>query len=298
MSLAFVYAGQGSQKVGMGADFYDEFPGVREVFDAVPHIREICFTDSQGLLSQTKYTQPCMVTFAVAITDLLKAHGIIPEMVAGLSLGEYSALYAAEVFDAKTVISLIEYRGTIMQESTQGIDCRMVAILGADISIVEQAIGQVEGIADIANINCTGQIVIGGETEAVNQAADIAKSLGAKKCIPLNVSGPFHTRMMQEAAELLKVRLDETKIGDMKIPVVFNISGGFLTDIKHALAMQIKSPVQFEKTIRTMQESGVDTVIEIGPGKVLSGFIKKTAPEIKVLSIETRSDFEWVKQQL
>ena len=294
MSLGIVYAGQGSQKVGMGQDFYEKFVSVRKFYDHHPDIRDVSFTDEKGLLNQTMYTQPAMVAFAIAVTDLLQDAGVKPSVTAGLSLGEFSALYSAGVFDAETVMSLIRYRGKIMQESTTDMACSMVAVLGLELDLVKKAVESVKGIVDITNVNCPGQVVIGGEKAAVTAASAIAKELGAKKCIPLNVSGPFHTRMMSDAGELLKKQLDGIKIHDMQMPVVFNVSGDFDGDVKDNLVRQIKSPVQFEQTIRTMQANGVDTIIEVGPGKVLSGFIKKTAPEIKTLAIETAIDFNEV----
>lgn len=299
MRLAFVYAGQGSQKAGMGKDFYENCPSVQAVFDNTPcdfAIKETCFDDPENLLSQTRYTQPCMVTFAVAVTDLLKTEGIVPEAVAGLSLGEYSALYAAGVFDRETVLSLVAYRGKVMEETTKGIDSKMIAVLGADYDTVKKAVdsAQDKGVVDIANLNCTGQIVIGGETAAVEAAAEQAKSLGAKRCIPLNVSGPFHTRLMEEASVLLKEKLDNAEFHDMQVPVIFNITGESLAEgmtVKEALTKQVKSSVYFEKTIQTMKAMGIDTIVEIGPGKVLAGFVKKTAPEIRVIGIDSYTEF-------
>lgn len=274
--IAFVYAGQGSQYLGMGEGFTDEHLDEEE-------------------LKQTKYVQPAMLSIEIAITDALKKEGITPDVVAGLSLGEYAALYAAGVWDAETALDIVTYRGQIMQETTKDMNCSMIAILGLDYDTVQKSL---DG-AEISNINCPGQIVVAGETEAVEKTAGRAKTLGAKRCIPLNTSGPFHTSMMEKASKLLEEKFKKTKFNEMKIPVIANVTGETLTgDIADSLVKQVKSAVQFEKTIKTLEKMGVDTAIEIGPGKVLSGFIKKTAPNIRVINIETRSDFECAKQQL
>ena len=277
--LAFVYAGQGSQYVGMGEGFADE-------------------VWSEEQLKQTKFVQPAIVSIEIAITDALKEAGICPDVVAGLSLGEYAALYASGVWDKATTMDIIAYRGKVMQQATAEAQCIMTAILGLDSDLVKKAI-DVKGFVQIANYNCTGQIVIAGEAEAVIKAAEKAKELGARKCIPLNTSGPFHTSLMEDASQLLAEKFKEIEFSDMKIPVISNVTGEILQgNIAQSLVAQVKSPVQFEKTIQTMQKMGVTRVIEIGPGKVLSGFIKKQTPQIQTYNIETRSDFECVKQQL
>lgn len=304
MKLAFVYAGQGSQKVSMGKDFYEQFSSVRNVFDNAPvdfDLKKLCFEGPETILSQTKYTQPCMVAFAAAVTDLLKKEEIIPSVAAGLSLGEYSALYAAGAFDLEAVLSIVAYRGKIMQESTAGINSGMVAILGLSEEAVQQAVNQAKdlGVCEIANRNCSGQIVIGGEKNAVEIAAEHAKKLGAKRCVSLNVSGPFHTSLMEKASEKLAQKLDEITISSMQFPIVFNATGEALADstkIRELLVKQIKSPVLFEQSIKTMESMGIDTIVEIGPGKVLSGFIKKTARTIRLYQIEdVPGFFETVK---
>lgn len=297
MKLGFVYAGQGSQTVGMGKDFYQADPGVRALFDDIQlefDWKQVMWQGPAEQLSQTQYTQPCMVAFGAAVTDLLARQGIVPQVVAGLSLGEYSALYAAGAMDAKTAVSLVAYRGKVMAQTTQHMDCKMVAVLGLDETAVTQAVAGV-GKVWLANLNCPGQIVIGGEAAAVDQAAENAKGLGAKRCLPLQVSGPFHTPLMDEASALLAQRLEQVPIGTPAIPLICNVTGQILTqDVKENLALQIKSPVRFEQTIRTMEQLGVDTVIEIGPGKVLSGFIKKTAPAIQTFAVETADDLSAV----
>ena len=298
--IAFVYAGQGSQKVGMGMDFYETYKTVQNCFDNISldfNIKEIMFQGPKDRLTETKYTQPCMAAFAAAITELFFAEGIRPNYVAGLSLGEYSALYASSVFDFEMLMSLVAYRGRVMQETTEGFDCSMSAILGLEEKKVQQAVDSAVsfGIVSIANLNCSGQIVIGGETKAVKKAELSAKELGAKRCMPLQVSGPFHTAMMEEASALLCSRLGKTVFQEMQIPVLFNVTGDCRQDgqtILDLLTAQIKSPVQFEKIIKRLERLSVDTVIEIGPGKVLSGFFKKTAPGITVHAVEDVASFQ------
>ena len=269
MKLAFVYAGQGSQHVGMGKDFYQQFPQFAELFDHAPvdfDLKQLCFEGPEEQLAQTRYTQPCMAAFAVGVTDLLYQEGIRPQIAAGLSLGEYSALYAAGVFSRGTVISTVALRGWAMEEAAAGLDCSMTAVLGLDREKLQQACdGAAElGVVQICNYNCPGQLVIGGEKAAVDKAGELAKELGAKRCMPLKVSGP-----MEE--------------GDA-IPAL--------------LERQVQSSVYWEDTIRRMEADGIDTVVEIGPGKALCGFFKKTAPGIKTYHIDTAADFHSVVSAL
>ena len=230
MKLAFVYAGQGSQFAGMGKDLYEQYPTARAVFDQFPadfDLRTTCFADPNGLLNQTRYTQPCMLAVAMAITDILAENGITPAMTAGLSLGEYSALYCAGVLDRKTAAELIGFRGQAMQKASEGVESGMTAILGLDRELVQKACGQAqgEGVVCPANFNCPGQIVIGGERRAVDAAAQNALLLGARKAVPLTVSGPFHTFFMQPAGYALRDRFKTVTFHEMKIPVVFNCLG-------------------------------------------------------------------------
>ncbi len=306
MKLAFVYAGQGSQKVGMGSDFYREFPLFAQVFDHAPvdfDLKELCFSGPEEKLSQTRYTQPCMAAFAVGVTDLLYQEGIRPQLAAGLSLGEYSALYAAGVFSRGTVISTVALRGKAMEEAAAGLDCGMTAVLGLDREKLQNACdGASElGVVQICNYNCPGQLVIGGEKAAVDRAGEIAKELGAKRCMPLKVSGPFHTRLMKPAGDVLAKHFNTISFGPMAFPVYFNCKGGPMEDgdtIPALLERQVQSSVYWEDTIRRMAADGVDTVVEIGPGKALSGFFKKTAPEIKTYHIDTAADFHSVASAL
>ena len=301
MKLAFLYAGQGSQKMGMGRDLYEEFPSIRSCFEnksAGFDLKELCFEAPLEVLSKTRYTQPCMAAIAMAITKLLYDEGIYPSYAAGLSLGEYSALYASGVFDDDSLISILAFRGKVMEETTANIKSKMCAVFNLSEERIMEAIDKVNslnlGVVACANFNCPGQIVIGGEEKAVDAAAEICKRMGAKRCVPLNVSGPFHTPLMEEASVLLGERLEQTKLYDMSFSVVFNSTADILGDgetIPHILKNQIKSPVLFEKTIYRLRSMGVDTIIEIGPGRVLSGFVRKTAPEIVSYTIEDVESF-------
>ena len=306
MKLAFVYAGQGSQHVGMGKDFYQEFTLFAQVFDHAPvdfDLKKLCFEGPEEQLSQTRYTQPCMAAFAVGVTDLLYQEGIRPQLAAGLSLGEYSALYAAGVFSRGTVISTVALRGRAMEEAAAGLDCSMTAVLGLDREKLQQACnGAAElGTVQICNYNCPGQLVIGGEKAAVDKAGELAKELGAKRCMPLKVSGPFHTRLMKPAGDALAAHFKTIDFQPMALPVYFNCLGGPMDagdNIPALLERQVQSSVYWEDTIRRMEAEGVDTVVEIGPGKALSGFFKKTAPGIRTCHIDTAADFHSVVSAL
>ena len=306
MKLAFVYAGQGSQKVGMGRDFYERYPEFRDVFDSAPvdfDLKSLCFDGPEEQLSQTQYTQPCMVAFAIGVTDLLAKEGIRPDATAGLSLGEYSALYCAGVFDRLTAMSVVYLRGRAMREAAWGLECGMTAVLGLEREKLQQACDQAAqlGVVQICNYNCPGQLVIGGEKAAVDRAGELAKELGAKRCMPLKVSGPFHTRLMKAAGDVLAAYFQLIPFRPMELPVYFNCKGGPKEEgetVQALLERQVQSSVYWEDTIRRMEADGIDTIVEIGPGKTLTSFVKKTAPGIKTYTIDTADDFEKVVQAL
>ena len=300
MSLAFLYAGQGSQHPGMGADLYEAHPAFRAVLDAAGvdfDLKTTMFTDPDGVLNLTEYTQPCMVAFAAGMTALLAERGIVPDYAAGLSLGEYSALQCAGVFTAPQAISLAAFRGKAMAAAAAGRPCGMTAVLGLDREKLQEACRQAAGagVVEIANYNCPGQLVIGGEQAAVDKVAALAKELGAKRCLPLKVSGPFHTSLLAPAGDALREKFKETAFGAMRIPVLFNCLGremGPEDTIPALLEKQVQTSVYMEDTIRRLAELGVDTIVEIGPGKALIGFVKKTAPAIKTYAVETCADLD------
>ena len=306
MSIAFLYAGQGSQHPGMGADLYETYPQFRAVLDGAEldfDVKEVSFQDSQGVLNETRYTQPCMVAFAVGVTQILNHEGIRPDYVAGLSLGEYSALQAAGVFNPQQAISLVAFRGKVMAEAAKGVPCGMTAVLGLDREKLEQACDEASalGVVCIANYNCPGQLVIGGHQEAVDEAARLAKEMGARRCMPLKVSGPFHTPLLKPAGDALAEKFKGETFGEMQVPVLFNCLGremGPDDTIPALLERQVQSSVYMEDTIRRLAELGVDTIVEIGPGKVLSGFVRKTTPEIKTYAVETVADVQALVQAL
>ena len=305
MKIAFLYAGQGSQKAGMGRDLYEASAAFRSAFDAAAldfDLKAVCFEDAKGLLGQTQYTQPCMVAFASGVTAALYEAGIRPEYVAGLSLGEYSALQAAGVFTAKQAVELAAYRGRAMAKAAEGIESAMTAVLSLDRKALERCCEEASalGVVRICNYNCPGQLVIGGEKAAVERAGELAKAAGARRLTPLRVSGPFHTSLMQPAADALAARFETEAFGDMQIPVLFNCLGDMKGEesIAELLVRQVKSSVYMEDTIRRLAGLGVDTIVEIGPGRALTGFVRKTAPEITCYGVEDAASLQAVLEAL
>ena len=300
MSLAFLYAGQGTQHPGMGADLYEAYPAFRAVVDSADvdfDLKTAMFSDPDGVLNQTEYTQPCMVAFAAGMTAILAEKGITPAYAAGLSLGEYSALQCAGVFTAGQAVSLAAFRGRAMASAAAGRPCGMTAVLGLDREKLQQACRQAAdaGVVEIANYNCPGQLVIGGEKAAVEKAAALAKELGAKRALPLKVSGPFHTSLLKPAGDALAERFRSVEFAPMAFPVLFNCLGREMGEgdtIPALLERQVQSSVRMEDTIRRLEALGVDTIVEIGPGKVLSGFVRKTCPAIRTFAVETCADLD------
>ncbi|WP_294578239.1 ACP S-malonyltransferase [uncultured Thomasclavelia sp.] len=298
--IGFVYAGQGSQVVGMGKSFYDNYQVAKDVFDQIDldiDVKKLCFEGPIEELSKTSNTQPCMVAVAIVATKLLKENGINPDYVAGLSLGEYSALNAAGVLDDQTAINLVRFRGQAMEEAAAGIDSKMIAIIGLDRDLLNEAVAEASdlGVVSIANYNCPGQLVIGGEAAAVTKASELALEKGARRAIPLNTSGPFHTKLLEPASLKLKEKFQEVTFHEMQVPVIFNSTAKELeagVTVAQMLEKQVKSSVYFEDSIRYMLANGVDTIVEIGPGKVLSGFVRKIDRKIKTYQVEDQASLE------
>lgn len=308
MKLGILFAGQGSQKPGMGADFYEKSRRFQAVFDLLPpEQRRAAFEGPMEVLSDTRNTQPVMVAFAAGVmaelSPALSELGVEPAMAAGLSLGEYSALHAAGVFDAKTAIDLVTKRAAAMADAAKGVDCAMKAVLGLARETLASCCAEAAdyGTVQIANYNCPGQIVIAGERNAVERAAALALTAGAKRCVPLPVSGPFHTKFMEPAGRVLDGIFAETVFEEMHFPVVFNAVGREKRPeeaVSDLLVRQVSGSVYFEDTIKAMAAAGVDTVIEIGPGKALSGFVRKTDRNMKVMNIDTWEDLQKVVEEL
>ena len=277
MKTAFLFAGQGSQAVGMGKDFYDALPEVKAIYDRYPEIRDLCFKDEGGHINETAYAQKAMLLTGYAIASALKAKGIEPEYACGLSLGEYTALAFSQVWNLDAAIDIVTHRGDIMQHALPLGTTKMAAVIGADRDVILETLKEVNsGVVEIANYNCPGQIVITGENQAVDDACALLKPK-CRRCLPLQVSGAFHSSLLKEASVELRKVLDKYQPQAPVYHIVYNVSGKEETrPINDILQDQICHSVYFEDTLKLLIAEGVDTFIEIGPGKTLTGFLGRT----------------------
>ena len=294
--LAFIFPGQGSQQVGMGAELARAYPIANTVFQEADialgrALSQLCFEGPEEALKQTENTQLAILTCSVATLRILKELGITPNAVAGHSLGEYSALVAAGVLDFADALRLVHARASLMAEAggetQQG---TMAAILGMETEQLRELCDGTEGAVNIANYNCPGQLVISGEVDAVNHVVSLAKAeIGERRCRLLPVSGAFHSPLMAPAQQKFRSALDSVTLYPPQVDIVMNVTGEFVKDvedIRHLLFQQITQPVQWEKTLRAIEKAGITHFVEVGPGKVLSGLVKRTLPESSTVNVE------------
>ena len=294
--LAFIFPGQGAQKAGMGKDFYENSEAARSFFDQAQKnldfdLKEMCFGEHEEL-NLTEYTQPCMVSVCLAIVRELKKRGINPDITAGLSLGEYAAVAAAGGMNELDAIKLVRRRGILMQSTVPAGEGAMAAVLGLDAKKIEEILESFENVW-IANYNCPGQIVITGLTNEVKQASLALKEAGAKRVVELKVSGPFHSLLLKPAGEALLKEMESMSFSTLQVPYVANATAEIVTDSKKIstfFAKGIYSSVRWQQSIETMLENGVDTFVEIGPGKTLAGFMRKIAPKATVYNVSSFED--------
>ena len=298
--IAFIFPGQGSQYVGMGKDFYETFPCAKEMIDLAEKVsgipmKELLFEENENI-NITKYTQIAMLADELAIWSVLREKGVESAVNAGLSLGEYAALVASGVMTPEDAFRVVTKRGEFMQEAvpTGG---AMTAVLGADTAVIENICKETEGIVSIANYNCPGQNVITGEQKAVDTAAAALKEAGAKRCTPLNVSGPFHSAMLLPAGEKLAAELEQVEIHKIAVPYITNVTADYVTDssqVKELLKKQISSSVRWQQSVERMIADGVEAFIEIGPKKSLCGFMKRIDKTVPAYHVDKVTDLESV----
>ena len=302
--IAFIFPGQGSQYVGMGKDFYETFSCAKEMIDLAEKVsgipmKELLFEENENI-NITKYTQIAMLADELAIWSVLREKGLESVVNAGLSLGEYAALVASGVMTPEDAFRVVAKRGEYMQEAvpTGG---AMTAVLGADTAIIEKICEETEGIVSIANYNCPGQIVITGEQQAVDAAAAALKEAGAKRCTPLNVSGPFHSAMLLPAGEKLAAELEQVEIHEIAVPYITNVTADYVTDpsqVKELLKKQISSSVRWQQSVERMIADGVEAFIEIGPKKSLCGFMKRIDKTVPAYHVDKVTDLDNVLSEL
>lgn len=301
---AFMFPGQGAQYVGMGKDFYEQIPVCKEMFELAGKasgldVAALCFEENEQI-NITEYTQIAMLAAEVAMLKAIEEKGLKPDVTGGLSLGEYGALVASGVMSPEDVFKIVRKRGIYMQEAVPN-GGAMVAVLGLDTAVIEKVCEETEGCVSVANYNCPGQIVITGEADAAQAAVEKLTAAGAKRCVPLKVSGPFHSSLLTGAGEKLAKELEHVEIRDIQIPYIANVTADYVTDkaqVKPLLEKQVSSSVKWQQTIERMIADGVDTFVEIGPGKTLSGFMRKINKDMKVINVEKVEDLEKLNELL
>lgn len=294
--IAFVYPGQGVQVVGMGKDFYENSAVSQEVYTKANNvldfdIHEICFQENEKI-NNTEYTQAALVATYLAMTAEIENRGIYPDVTAGLSLGEYAAIAAAGGMTEEDAIRIVRQRGIFMNRAVPEGEGTMAAILGLDADEIDPVIAEIDGVS-VANYNCPGQIVITGKKQAVSSAMKALEEAGARRAVELNVSGPFHSEFLKNAGEQLKETLENVQLHPLEIPYVTNVTAKYVEDInetKELLAAQVSSPVRWEQSVRVMIEKGVDTFVEIGPGKTIAGFLRKIDKTVSCINISKYED--------
>ena len=295
--IAFLFPGQGAQKAGMGQDFYEKYPSARQVFDQASQwlsldMKALCF-EKNDRLNLTEYTQAALVTTCLAMEKVVEECGLHPDITAGLSLGEYCAIAVSGGMSVKDAIVTVRKRGILMEHAVPAGEGSMAAVIGLDADKIQNAIAGTK--AEIANYNCPGQIVITGEKAAVDAAAAACSEAGAKRCVPLKVSGPFHSAMLKGAGEKLADALESVEIHDIKVPYITNVTADYVkspADVKDYLTKQVSSSVRWQQTIERLIADGADEFVEIGPGRSLSGFMRKINRDVKVVNIDKLEDFE------
>lgn len=302
--IAFIFPGQGAQKTGMGKDFYEQSQRAAEIYDAASKrlkeemeidIRTLCF-DENDKLDQTAYTQAALVTTCLAMARTLEEKGVRADVTAGLSLGEYCAIAVAGGMSDLDAVWAVRKRGVLMEEALPTGVGAMAAVLGLSAEQIEKVTEEIKGVT-VANYNCPGQVVITGETDSVDAAKEKLLECGAKRVLPLNVSGPFHSPMLKEAGEKLSEVLDQIHFHELELPYVTNVTAEPITDIcktKELLKEQVEASVRWQQSMERMIEDGVDTFIEIGPGKTLAGFLKKINRTVTVMNISCIEDVDKV----
>lgn len=303
--IAFLFAGQGAQSVGMGRQICENFKSADLIFDQASEslgfdVKKMVFEGDDETLKITENTQPTILTTSIACLQPLLEEGIMPLAVAGLSLGEYTAHVASGTFSFMDAVALVKKRGRYMQEAVPVGVGTMAAIMGLEKGDVIECckIASSEGVVEPANFNCPGQIVVAGEVKAVEKAVEAAKEKGARRSMILPVSAPFHCSLLKPAGDKLSLELEKISLNDMKIPVVTNVTAEYILDkskVKDLLVRQVSSSVMWEDCIGSMLDAGIDTFVEIGPGKALSGFVKKINKEVRTLNVE---DMDSLKKTL